>query len=401
MKPGTIAALCAILFASTAAAEPAQTVEPKPPSAEGQTPAFPQQTRAPLQVSGVKFQVRTVAKGLEFPWGLALLPDGRMLVTERPGRIRLVTDGKLSEPLEGPPAVHTQAISGMLDIAIDPKFAANHLVYWSYVEARATGSGTTVARGRLVDGEHPALADVQVIYRQVPDLETTHSNYGGRLLFARDGALFLTLGDRDEMKWRPLIQQMDNGVGKLVRIRTDGSPAPGDPFLHSKGVRPEIWASGFRNPLGVALDPRTGELWLTDVGPRGGDELDHIRRGRNYGWPVIGYGKEYSGQRVGDGTVKAGYEQPAYYWDPVISPSSLAFYEGAAFPAWKGSVFVTSLSQRHLARLALKGDKVVGEERLLADLEERLRLVKPGPDGSLYLLTDNAEGRILQLVPAE
>ena len=377
---------------------PGQPVEFRPTNAKSQTPAFPNQTRAPYTPSNVGFAVSTVAEGLEFPWGLAFLPDGRMLVTERPGRIRILAGGALSSPIEGVPPVHTQAISGMLDVAIDPHFTKNHLIYWTYVEARETGSGVTLARGRLVDGAQPRLDQVKVIYRQKPDLVTTHSNYGGRLIFGLDGLLYVTLGDRDEMQWRPLIQRLDTGLGKVIRIRGDGSVPKGNPFAGKAGALPELWALGFRNPLGITF--RSGALWVADVGPRGGDEIDRVLPGRNYGWPVIGYGQEYSGNRVGDGTVKDGMEQPAYYWDPVISPSSILFYDGKAFPAWRGSAFVTSLSQQRLVRLQMDGDKVAGEEPLVYDLKERMREVLQAPDGSLYLLTDNAKGRILRLAPA-
>lgn len=380
---------------------PGQPVEYLPKSARGQaqTPAFPEQTRAPYTPSKVRFQVNTVADGLEYPWGLAFLPDGRMLVTERPGRIRIVSGHTLSPPIAGLPEVHTQAISGMLDVVIDPHFVSNHMIYWTYVEARDTGSGVTLAKGRLVDGPAPRVEDVKVIYRQKPDLVTTHSNYGGRLVFGRDGLLYVTLGDRDEMQWRPLIQRLDTGVGKVIRIDTNGASPKDNPFVGQAGALPELWALGFRNPIGMSWRPGTHELWVADVGPRGGDEIDIVKPGANYGWPVIGYGQEYSGDRVGEGTAKDGMEQPAYYWDPVISPSSVMFYDGKLFPAWRGSAFVTSLTQQHLVRLAMKGDKAVGEERLLADLKERLREVKQGPDGSLYILTDNAKGRILQLTP--
>jgi glucose/arabinose dehydrogenase len=384
---------------------PGQPVERQPSSARGQTqtPAFPEQNRAPYTPSHVQFNVETFADGLVQPWGLAFLPDERMLVTERPGRIRIVSkDGKLSDPIDGVPPVHIQQISGLQDVAIDPHFSSNHLVYWTFVEPRpgpANSSATSVARGRLVEGPKPRFEDVKIIYRQEPDLVTEHSNYGGRIVFDAKGYMFVTLGDRDSMSVRPMIQQMDTGVGKVVHITTDGAPAPNNPFLHKAGVLPELWALGFRNPIGATLKPGTQDLWVVDVGPRGGDEIDQVLPGRNYGWPVIGYGQEYTGDRVGEGTQKAGYEQPIYYWDPVISPSGIAFYTGDKFPDWKGNVFVTSLTQRHLDRLVMKGEKVVGEERLLYDLGERLRQVKQGPDGLLYILTDNDKGRILRITP--
>jgi glucose/arabinose dehydrogenase len=378
---------------------PGQPVDPKPPGHPDQTPAFREQYRAPYAPSRVQLEVETVADGLEFPWGFDFLPDGRIIVTERPGRIRLIRGHELSPPIAGVPEVHVQAISGMLDVILDPRFAANHLVYWTYVEPRGgKSSAVAVARGRLTDGPEPRFEDVKVIYRQEPALVTTHSNYGGRMLFAKDGTLWVALGDRDEIPWRKYIHTFDNGVGKLVRIHTDGSPVRG-PMARAPDERPEIWADGFRNPLGIAYRPGTSELWMTDVGPRGGDELNLVRPGRDYGWPLIGYGREYSGQQVGYGTAQEGLEQPVYYWDPVISPSGLAFYSGKLFPQWRGDAFVTSLSQQHLDRLVLRGDRVVGEERLLSDLHERLRAVKQGPDGALYVLTDNSRGRLLRLTP--
>ena len=386
---------------------PGQPIEYLPKSAQGQhqTPAWPTQTRAPYARSHVKFQLKTFAEGLEDPWGLAFLPDGRMLVTERPGRIRIVgKDGSLSPAVDGTPKVHIQQISGMQDVVLDPHFAQNHIIYWTFVEARGpegpkTSSGVTLAKGALVDGSQPRLENVQVIYRQRPDLVTEHSNYGGRMVFGADGYLYLTLGDRDGLDVRRYIQALDNGVGKIVRLRTDGSAAPGGPFAGTPGALPELWAYGFRNTLGITFRGKTGHLWVVDVGPRGGDFLARVQPGKNYGWPLTRYGQEYSGEEVGKGPHLAGMEEPNYYWDPVISPSSVMFYDGKLFPAWKGSAFVTSLTQQHLVRLDMKGDRVTGEERLLADQHERLRHVVEGPDGSIYLLTDNAKGRILRITP--
>jgi glucose/arabinose dehydrogenase len=379
---------------------PGQPAEIQPPGAKDQVPAFREQTRAPYTPSGVALTVETVAMGLEYPWGMAFLPDGRILVTERNGRMRIVSGSQVSPPIDGLPPVHVQEISGLADVAIDPRFATNRLIYWTFVEKREGGGvDLSVARGRLVDGATPRLDDVKVIYRQTPDLKSEHGNFGGRLMFDRSGALFVTLGDLAAENIRPYIQRMDTSIGKLVRITPNGAPAKGNPFVGKPDVRPEIWAAGFRNPLSIAFRSGTNELWATDVGPRGGDELNLIKPGKNYGWPIISYGREYSGKQIGEGTQKAGYEQPVYYWDPVISPSSLMFYTGSLFPAWRGNAFVTSLSQRELIRLILKGDKVVGEERLLVDLNERLRQVKQGPDGALYLITDMPKGRLLRLTP--
>ena len=385
----------------TCTPSPGEPVECRAPNAADQMPAFPQQTRAPYAPSNVALNVETVAENLAFPWGMALLPDGRFLVTEKAGTMRIVSNGTLSSPVEGLPAVTVQEISGLDDVILDPAFASNQRVYWSYVENRPAGNVLAVARGRLVDGPAPRVDNVEVIYRQEPDLKSEHGNFGARLLFDDEGMLFVTLGDLASDPLRPYIQQLDNGIGKIVRIDTDGKPAPGGPYAGQAGARPELYAVGFRNPLGLAFRPGTDELWEIDVGPFGGDELNVIKPGANYGWPVISYGLEYSRKPVGEGAVKVGLEQPVYYWDPVISPSSLAFYSGDLFPQWKGNAFVTSLSQAHLVRLVIEGDRVVGEERLLSDRKERLRLVKQAPDGALYVLTDGAKGKLLRVTPAE
>jgi glucose/arabinose dehydrogenase len=380
--------------------QPGMPVENRPPNAADQVPAFAGQTRAPYTPSNLDLRVEVLAEGFENPWGMALLPDGRFLVTERPGRLRLVTDGVLSPPIEGVPPVQVQEIAGLDDVAIDPDFASNQRIYWSYVEARPAGNVLAVARGRLVDGPDPRLEDVRVIYRQEPDLKSEHGNFGARLLFDKQGALFVTLGDLASDPLRPYIQQLDSGIGKIVRITPDGAPAPEGPFAGQAGARPELWAVGFRNPLGLAFRPGTEQLWEVDVGPFGGDELNLIVPGGNYGWPLVSYGMEYSRKPVGEGTHKDGFLQPAYYWDPVISPSSLMFYSGELFPQWQGNAFVTSLSQMHLARLVFEGDRVVGEERLLGDRRERLRQVKQAPDGALLILTDGPQAKILRVTPA-
>lgn len=378
--------------------DPVETAEANAPD---QILASPDQTRAPSMVSGVEFDVETVAEGLAEMWGMAFLPDGRMLVTERDGILRIVDNSQVSEPVAGIPETTRQEISGLADVILDPQFAENRRIYLSYVEGRPEGNMLTVARGTLVEGQAARLDDVEVIYRQLPSLPSEHGNFGARMLFDDEGYLFVTLGDLASTPLLPYIQQMDSGIGKIVRITTDGDPAPGNPFADTEGALPELWALGFRNPLGLTFRPGTDQMWELDVGPRGGDELNMIEAGKNYGWPINSYGTEYSGEIVGEGPASEGYEQPVYFWNPVISPSSIIFYSGDMFPAWQGNAFVTSLSQMHLVRLVLEGDRVVGEERLLVDLAERLRLVKQAPDGSLYVLTDGTEGRILRLVPAE
>jgi glucose/arabinose dehydrogenase len=364
-----------------------------PVLAQGEAEAPRSPTPAPVSAP---VRVQTVAGGLEHPWGLAFLPDGRMLVTERPGRLRIVgRDGRLSEPLAGVPQVAARGQGGLLDVALDPRFADNRLVYLSYAEPGEGGTaGTAAARGRLGEGR---LEDVRVIYRQQPKVGGGN-HFGSRLVFARDGTLFVTQGDR--YAYRERAQDLSVGFGKIVRINADGSVPRDNPFVGRAGAQPEIWSYGHRNVQGAALHPETGQLWTVEHGARGGDELNRPEAGKNYGWPVITYGVDYSGLKIGEGTAKPGMEQPVYYWDPVIAPSGMTFYTGEAFPAWKGSLFIGSLRSALLVRLTLEGDRVAREERYLADLRERIRDVRQGPDGLLYLLTDSPDGRILRVMPA-
>jgi len=376
----------------------------RPPNGEGQTPAFPGQTRAPEQKLNVAFDVVTVAEGLANPWGLEFLPDGRMLLTERAGQLRIVTaDGARSDPVAGPPMVDGRGQGGLLDVALDPAFAENRMIYWSFSEPREGGANNTaVARGRLVDGAAPRLEDVEVIYHQAPSLDSP-LHFGSRLVFSRDGTLFVTQGDRSITPGRMQAQQMDSLIGKIVRINRDGSIPEDNPFVGRDGVRPEIWSIGHRNVQGATLHPETGELWEVEHGTRGGDELNVSRKGLDYGWPTIAYGIEYQGGPILDGIqARAGMEQPRYYWDPVIAPSGMTFYTGSLFPAWRGSLFIGGLGSTNLVRLTVEGDRVTGEERLLQDLQpqrERIRDVVQGPEGALYILTDGGSGRLLKLVP--
>lgn len=378
----------------------------RPANAPEQKPAFAGQTRAPEDKTNVAYDVVTVAQGLQLPWGLTFLPDGRMLVTERPGRLRVVSkNGELSEPVAGLPAVDSRGQGGLLDIALDPNYASNQLIYWSYAEPReGEVNNTAVARGKFVDGPTPRVENVQVIFRQAPSMKSL-LHFGCRLVFARDGKLFITLGERSIIEGRMQAQRLDGLLGKVVRINPDGSIPKDNPFVGKTGARPEIWSSGHRNIQSAALNPVTGELWEVEHGTRGGDELNIARKGKDYGWPTIAYGIEYRGQPITEGlTAKEGLEQPIYYWDPVIAPSGMAFYTGNLFPAWKGSLFIGGLGTTNLVRLTLKGDKIVGEERLLRNLQpkrERIRDVRQGPDGAIYVLTDNIAGRILKLVPSK
>jgi glucose/arabinose dehydrogenase len=361
-------------------------------------PAFAAITDAPAQKTRQPFKVTAIAGGLVHPWGLAFLPDGRLLVTERPGRLRLVgKDGRLSDPVRGVPAVVAGGQGGLLDVALDPDFARTRLVYLSYSEPRGGGTnGTSVARGKLEgDGNAAGLADVTVIFRQQPSFSGTF-HFGSRLAFASDGNLFITTGERFHGKER--AQDLGTHFGKVIRIRSDGSVPPDNPFAKKSGARPEIWSYGHRNVQGAAINPSTGKLWTVEHGARGGDEVNIPAAGKNYGWPVITYGRDYSGLKIGEGTSKAGMEQPTYYWDPSIAPSGMAFYTGSLMPEWKGNLFVGALAGRAVHRLILDGETIVGEESLLRG-SDRIRDVRNGPDGALWLLTDSPQGRILRLAP--
>ncbi len=374
-------------------------VASKPANAPDQQPAFAGQTRAPEVKSNLDLQVTTLAEGLDMPWGLAFLPDGRLLITEKHlGQLQILgTDGKLSGPIIGLPAVVGADQGGLLGVAVDPKFAGNGLIYWSYAEPAADGTNNTaVARGKL-SGDR--IENVQVIFRQTPSLNST-KHYGGRLVFAPDGTLFVTTGERSILEGRAQALRLDGTLGKVVRINADGSIPKDNPFVGKLGVKPEIWSYGHRNILSAAIDPKTGKLWEVEHGARGGAELNQPQAGKDYGWPTITYGLEYSGKPVGAGlTAKDGMEQPVYYWDPVIAPAGMAFYEADLFPAWKGSILIGGLGSKALVRLVMQDGKVVGEERLLTDLNERIRDVVVGPDGALYLATDSKNGRVLKVTP--
>ena len=376
----------------------------RPPNGETQKPAFAGQTRAPEQKLGVAFDVVTVTEGLVNPWGLAFLPDGRMLVTEKPGRLRVISaDGKqMSEPVAGLPPVDARGQGGLLGIALDPAFQKNQLIYWSYAEPGTGVNNSAVARGRFVDDAAPKVENVQVIFHQTPSLNST-LHFGGRLVFNRDGTLFITLGDRSITEGRMQAQRLDGLLGKIVRLNPDGSVPKDNPFVGKPDVRPEIWSYGHRNVQAATLHPTTGELWEVEHGTRGGDELNVVRKGKDYGWPTIAYGIEYQGAAITGGIQQQeGMEQPRYYWDPVIAPSGMVFYTGKLFPAWQNSLFIGGMGSTNLVRLTLEGERVTGEERLLQDLQpqrERIRDVRQGPEGAIYCLTDSAKGRILKLVP--
>jgi glucose/arabinose dehydrogenase len=374
-------------------------VESGPPNVPEFQPAFPGQTRAEAVRTTTPLQVTTIATGFDKPWAIAFLPDRRMLVTEKPtGKLYVVTpDGKRSPPVEGLPRVDGRNQGGLLDVEVAPDHDRSRLVYWTYYEPRRGGNGLAVARARLVDGAKPRIEGLEIVFRMQPTLEST-LHAGGRLVFAPDGTLFVTLGERSILEGRVQARDLGSHFGKIVRIHPDGSVPKDNPFAGRKGARPEIWTLGHRNILAAALDGRA-RLWITEMGPRGGDELNLIEKGKDYGWPTIGYGEEYSGARIHAATQGPGMEQPVYYWDPVISPSGMVIYSGDLFPEWRGNFFVGGLSARALVRLVVENDRVVGEERLLTDLGARIREVVQGPDGALYLLTDAADGKLLKVTP--
>lgn len=347
-----------------------------------------------------EIHVTGFAEGLSHPWAIAFLPEGDMLVSERDGRLRHITNtGEVSAPLEGVPAVDARGQGGLLDVALHPDFASNRLVYLSFSEAGDGGNGTAVARGRL-SADLSALEDVEVIFRQLPKVDST-AHFGSRLVFGRDGNLFVTLGDRQASRYRGEAQNLASHIGKIVRIAPDGAVPADNPFVGQTDARPEIWAYGIRNPQAAALHPETGALWEIEHGPRGGDELNVIAPGANYGWPVVTLGREYTGFTIGDGLKTApGMIDAIYSWTPVIAPSGMIFYSGDAFPAWQGNLFVGGLASTALVRLELDGERVVSEERLLEPFGLRIRDVAQGPDGALYVATDENAGQILKIAPA-
>jgi glucose/arabinose dehydrogenase len=343
----------------------------------------------PRNTKAGTIKVETVATGLSHPWGLAFLPDGRMLVTERSGTLRLVSkDGKLSPPLSGVPQVIVAGQGGLLDVAIDPDFKSNNLVYLTYSEPGEGGASTAVARGKL--GES-GLDGVEVIFRQEPKVEGSN-HFGSRVVFAPDGKLFVTLGER--FTFAP-AQDLTNDLGKIVRINPDGSVPKDNPFVGRKDARPEIWSYGHRNPQGAAIHPETGKLWETEFGPMGGDELNIPQAGQNYGWPVVSWGSHYDGRAIPKPPTHPEFADAIYHWNPVISPSGITFYTADAIPPWRGNLLIAGLSSQAIVRLTLDGEKVVGEERI--PMGARIRDVVQGPDGAVYALTDEGNGEILRL----
>lgn len=373
-------------------------VQTTPPNAPEQRPAFPGQTRAPQPAVPTAFEVTTVARGLEHPWGMERLPEGGWLVTERPGRLRVVgPDGTVGDPIAGLPPVDARHQGGLLDVALAPDFARSRRIFWSYAEPRGGGmNGTSVATG-VWSADGRRVEDVEVIFRQQPAWAST-AHFGSRLVFAPDGHLFVTLGERALPEPREHAQNLTDHLGTVVRIRPDGSAPPDNPFVGRPDARPEIWSYGHRNVQGATLGPG-GALWTVEHGPRGGDELNRPLPGGNHGWPVVTYGEDYGGTPIGEGTAREGIEQPVYYWDPVIAPSGLAWYTGELFPGWKGSLLVGGLVARSLVRLEMgDDDRVVTEEWL--PLRRRVRDVLVEPEGTVLVLTDEPDGEILRLAPS-
>lgn len=374
-------------------------LERGPANSPEQKPTFEGQTRACAITSDTTtYVVQVLAKGLEKPWAVEPLPDGNLLVTEKPGRMRIVSaSGQLGNPIAGLPKVDARGQGGLLDVALSPKFESDRMIYWSYSEPRKGGNATSVARG-VLSQDRSRVENVQVIFQAQPTYDGT-MHYGSRLAFGPDGMLYITLGERSDIKIRPQAQQMNSHMGKTIRIAPDGKVPKDNPFVGETNTLPEIWSVGHRNVQASAFDGQ-GRFWVVEMGPQGGDELNLIEKGKNYGWPLVTFGEEYSGAPVpGAVTTKEGYVDPVYYWDPVIAPSGAQFYSGSAFPAWKGNLFVGGLRATALVRLQIENNRVTGEEHLLTDRKQRIRDVRQGPDGALYLVTDEENGELLKIAP--
>ncbi len=384
--------------ASNAARADCPPLETREPNAPDQQPAFPAQTRACEAESNVAFEVVVLTDGLEHPWAVEPLPGGDLLVAERPGRLRVIAaDGTMGEPITGLPEVDARGQGGLLDVALSPSFASDRTIFWSYAEPRDGGNGTAVARG-VLSQDRRSVAQVQVLFRVQPTYDGT-LHFGSRLAFGPDGNLFITTGDRSDAPMRHHAQELDNHLGKVLRIRPDGAVPQDNPFVDREGAQPEIWALGFRNVQASAFDPE-GRLWVVEHGTNGGDELNLVESGENYGWPVQAYGIEYRGDPIeGASPQPGGFVQPIYYWDPVIAPSGAQWYTGSAFPAWRGSLFVGGMKDTRLVRLELEDGRVTGEEHLLVERGQRVRDVRQGEQGELYIVTDEDNGELWKLVP--
>ncbi|WP_232064692.1 PQQ-dependent sugar dehydrogenase [Rhodocytophaga rosea] len=369
-------------------------VETKEPNTSYQ-PSFAGQTRIAGIKSTTAYEGKVLSSDLKNPWGITSLPDGRLLITQKSGAMRIASaTGELSDSISGIPRVDAQGQGGLLGVRVDPNFAQNRMVYWVFAEPRPDGNLTAVAKGKL-SADEKKIEGAKVIYRATPAYKGK-LHYGGRIVFDKDGNLFVSTGERSDTVTRPQAQHLNSGLGKVVRITKEGKPVAGNPFEGKSEARPELYSYGHRNVQGLAFHPQTGDLWENEFGPRGGDELNRIEAGKNYGWPTITYGIEYAGGKVGEGIQqKDGMEQPVYYWDPSISPSGMTFYSGDAIPEWKNNLFIGSLSGMHIARLVIENNKVVGEERLLVEENQRFRDVTQGTDGALYAITD--QGRLYRI----
>ncbi|WP_308005284.1 PQQ-dependent sugar dehydrogenase [uncultured Chryseobacterium sp.] len=355
-------------------------------------PAFAGQTRANGAKTSTPYVSEVVTSALASPWGITALPDGRLLITEKAGTMRIVSStGTLSNAITGLPSVNSGGQGGLLGLCVDPQFTSNRMVYWVFSENVSGGNITSVAKGRLSNSE-TTIENPTVIYRANPSANVGNLHYGGRIVFDNTGNLFVSTGERSDLSTRPLAQSVTAALGKILRITTSGQPAPGNPSFSQSGALPELYSIGHRNPQGIAIHPVTGELWQSEHGPRGGDEINRVLGGKNYGWPTITYGIEYSGATIGSGIQQqAGMEQPVYYWDPVISPSGITFYKGNTIPEWQNNLFVASLSGMHIARLVMENNKVIGEERLLSSENQRFRDITQGTDSNLYAVTDGGK----------
>ena len=378
--------------------DPCEPLETREPNASSQEPAFPAQTRTCEETTDVSFEVVTLADNLVHPWSVEPLPGGDLLVTERPGRMRIVTaDGSVQDPIRGIPEVDARGQGGLLDVALSPDFRSDRTIYWSFAEPRQGGNATSVARGVLSE-DRTRVENVQVVFRARPTYDGD-KHFGSRLAFGPDGKLYVTLGERSDREIRPQAQHPDSHMGKTIRINPDGTVPADNPFVNEQGTLPEIWTFGHRNIQSAAFDGE-GQFWTVEHGPRGGDELNLIKGGENYGWPLVSFGEEYSGQSIQTAeTTRPGYVDPVYYWDPVIAPSGMEFYTGDAFPEWRGSVFIGGLVAKAVVRLSLEDGRVTGEEHLLGDRGRRIRDVRQGPDGALYVVTDHSNGELWKIVP--
>ena len=393
---GSDSAQPAGVVGSQADCTPLETREANAPS---QSPA----TRGQTRICGVRsdsqaFEVTVLARTLNHPWSVEPLPGGDLLVTEKPGRMRIVSaTGTVGEPITGVPPVFAEGQGGLLDAALSPGFETDRTIFWSFSEPRQGGNATSVARG-VLSADRRRLEQVRVIFRALPAYEG-NLHYGSRLAFGPDGMLYVTLGERSDVPMRPQAQQLNSHMGKILRITTDGAAPPDNPFVGQANARPEIWSLGHRNVQAAAFDTE-GRLWDIEHGARGGDELNLIEKGKNYGWPIVAYGIEYSGKAIeGAVTSRDGFVQPVYYWDPVIAPSGAQFYTGDAFPQWRGSLFVGALKEMRLVRLVIRDGRVMSEEHLLTDRRQRVRDVRQGPDGALYLVTDQGNGELWKIAP--